>query len=165
MLMHAFYISQPNGARARRAVGRATGRFWWGHLFVGLFIVATAHGYAQTSAQDREVPSDAASIPGVTELMLAAGQSPPATVREIVQDVTPAMLAAADENGNTALHWAAFFATDPGTIDALLDAEIPVDRPNTQGLTAFEIIQGNDSLVGTNAYRRLLRVKLENRSQ
>lgn len=164
MLMHAFYLSRREGAQSQYSVRQSTGRSLWKRLCVGLFIVAAAQGYAQDSAQDREVPSDAASIPGVTELMLAAGQSSPATVRDIVQDATPAVLAAADENGNTALHWAAFFATDPDTLDALLDAEIPVDRPNTQGLTAFEIIQGNDSLVGTHAYQRLLRVKLESRS-
>ncbi len=134
-------------------------------LGIAVFLLNTVFGYTQSAAQDREIPADAASTPGVTELMLAAGESRPAVVREILQDATPTVLAAADENGNTALHWAAFYATNPDTVDALLDAEVPVDQRNSQGLTAFEIMQGNDSLLGTDAYHRLLRAKLGNRGR
>lgn len=133
--------------------------------YIALFLISIAYGHAQNSTLEREVPADAASIPGVTELMLAAGRSTPALVREIIQDVAPVDLAAADQNGNTALHWAAFFSTDPGVVDVLLDADVPVNQTNAQGLTAFEIIQGNDSLLGTDAYHRLLRAKLESRSR
>lgn len=117
----------------------------------------------QTDVENREVPEGAEEIPGVTELMLAAADQSAEAVEAIARALDPADRAAADANGNTALHWAAFFATDPGVLDVLLDAEVPVDVRNVQGLTAFEIMQGNNSLVGSEGYRRLLRAKLDNR--
>lgn len=134
-------------------------------MVLPLLLVAALWAAAQSSAGDRTVPDGAAAIPGVTELMLAAAEAPVGVVRELLSDATSAGLAAADANGNTVLHWAAFFATDPAVLDALLDAGAPVDVRNAQGLTAFEIIQGNDALVGSDAYRRLLTAKLERRGR
>lgn len=111
------------------------------------------------------MPPDVATYPGVTTLMLRAAELSGSRLLAFVRTQEPQELQAAaqDGNGNTALHWAAFYATDPEVIDVLLDAGVPIDVVNNQGLTAFEILQGNSFLLGSAPYQRLLGAKIERR--
>jgi|GEM_PF-3054951 len=115
-------------------------------------------------AQDRAVtPDDVVAETGATDLMWVAANRPVEELRDLIANEPDIDPAARDDYGNTALHWVAFYATDPAVLDILLDLGVPTDVRNEQGFTAFEIIQANEALVSTDPYQRLLRIKLESR--
>lgn len=133
---------------------------------ITIVLLLTAPLWGQSTAPEpRVVPPDVATYPGVTTLMLRAAELSGSRLLAFVRTQEPQELQAAaqDGNGNTALHWAAFYATDPEVIDVLLDAGVPIDVVNNQGLTAFEILQGNSFLLGSAPYQRLLGAKIERR--
>lgn len=124
---------------------------------------------ATVTAQDREeigyptAPPDVVESRGVTDLMWVASNHPVEELQALLegkQDIDPL---ARDFYGNTAMHWVAFYATDPAVINELLEIGVQPNVVNAQGFTAFEIMQGNENLRGSDPYLRLLRAKLDQR--
>jgi ankyrin repeat protein len=65
---------------------------------------------------------------------------------------------AQDNNGETALMWAAARNQNPGLIVILLKAGAEATAKDSSGKTAFDLAQANKSLKGTDAYRQLKEV-------
>jgi len=135
-------------------------------LFFTLTLLASPAAAAQSENDGNYVtaPEEMVESTGVTDLMWAAGNHSVEELQSLIdakQDVNPA---ARDFYGNTALHYVAFYATDPAAIELLLDVDVPVDVVNSQGFTAFEIMQGNEDLRGTEPYTALLQTKLGSRA-
>lgn len=135
-------------------------------MVVALLVGSSALGAAQ-EAETKPYPTapiEMVESRGVTDLMWVAAKLSIDDLRSLIdqkEDVDPL---ARDFYGNTAMHWVAFFATDPAAIDELLELGVEPDVVNAQGFTAFEIMQGNENLRGTEPYLRLLRAKLERRN-
>ena len=135
-------------------------RRWASVLILSLLVAAVGIAQSESSDDYPTAPQEMVESTGVTDLMWAAGRLSVEELRHVINakpDIDPA---ARDDFGNTALHWVAFYATDPEAIDLLLDLGVPVDIVNAQGFTAFEIIQGNENLRSSEAYMRLLSAKL-----
>ena len=133
---------------------------------LALIVVSASMASAQDqgSSDYPTAPQERAESTGVTDLMWVAGNlslEDLQTLLERKEDVDPL---ARDSFGNTAMHWVAFYATEPAVIDELLEIGVQPDVVNDQGFTAFEIMQGNANLRGTEPYLRLLRAKLDQRS-
>ena len=108
-------------------------------------------------------PPDIVESTGVTDLMWVAGRLSIEDLHTLLDEKEDIDPLAQDHYGNTAMHWVAFYATDPAVIDELLEIGVQPDVVNSQGFTAFEIMQGNENLRGSEPYLRLLRAKLERR--
>lgn len=132
-------------------------------MLFGLPAAASATAQSQSPDEYPTAPEEMVESTGVTDLMWAAGRLSVAELRQLIDAKPDIDAAARDHHGNTALHWVAFYATEPEAIDLLLDLGVPVDVANAQGFTAFEIMQGNENLRSSEAYMRLLNAKLEQR--
>jgi len=95
-------------------------------------------------------PPEMVESNGVSDLMWVAGRLSLADLEELIAQKRDIQPEATDSYGNTALHYVAFYASEPEVITTLLDLGVPVDIVNAQGFTAFEIMQGNENLRGTD---------------
>jgi ankyrin repeat protein len=131
---------------------------------LALLAPATAVTQAESRGNYVTAPEEMVESTGVTDLMWVAGNHSVDELEALIATKDSIDPAALDFFGNTALHYVAFYANDPAAIDLLLEIEVPVDVVNAQGFTAFEIMQGNENLRGTDPYMVLLKQKLEKRS-
>lgn len=136
-----------------------------GILVVALFVSGAVLGIAQEPESELypTAPAEMVESRGVTDLMWVASKLSIEDLRRLLEHKENVDPVAQDFYGNTAMHWVAFFATDPAVIDELLELGVVPDIVNSQGFTAFEIMQGNENLRGTEPYLSLLRAKLERR--
>lgn len=125
-------------------------------LFAPMLVTAQSVGGDYLTA-----PQDMVESTGVTDLMWVAGNHSVEDLERLISDKSDLDPAAMDFYGNTALHYVAFYASDPEVIDLLLEVGVPVDVVNSQGFTAFEIMQGNEDLRSTDPYMNLLKAKLD----
>ena len=95
---------------------------------------------------------------GMTPLHWAARNGTPEAVGVLL--AVGAAVEARTKSGMTPLHWAASNGT-PGTVSALLDAGADPKAKTTDGKTAFDLIQENKKLKGTDAYWRLNDLRFE----
>ena len=77
----------------------------------------------------------------------------PSVVKALVE--AGANIEAQDEDGKTPLHAAAILNKTPTAVTALLDAGADPKAETKDGKTAFDLIQENEKLKGTDAYWRL----------
>ena len=91
---------------------------------------------------------------GATPLMHAAGYSGNPKMLDLIIGAG-SELDAQDHAGRSALMWAAAFNTTPDGIALLLDLGADPSLVNRAGETAWDLIQDNEALQGTSAYRRL----------
>lgn len=126
-----------------------------------LTIMLSVPALAQSaSAPYPTAPDEMVESNGVSDLMWVAGRLSVADLEELIARKADIQPEATDSYGNTALHYVAFYASEPEVINMLLELGVPVDIVNAQGFTAFEIMQGNENLRGTDPYLALLRAKL-----
>jgi ankyrin repeat protein len=90
---------------------------------------------------------------GGTALMYAAVSSPPSVITALLN--AGANVNDQDKDGGTPLIWAAIFNQDPDVILFLLKAGAVQKARTTEGKTAFDLIQDNAKLKGTEAFRQL----------
>ena len=95
---------------------------------------------------------------GWTPLHRAALNANPTVVTVLLE--AGASLEARTENGSTPLHKAAVNG-NPAVVITLLDAEADPKAKTTDGKTAFDLMQENDKLKGTDAYWRLNDLRFE----
>ena len=96
----------------------------------------------------------AATDDGWTALMAAARDAEdPAIVHELL--AAGAQVEARDRWGTTALMVATGNPWSPAIVTTLLDAGADPEARNESGETAWDLIQNNEALQGTSAYRRL----------
>lgn len=124
-------------------------------LFVPLLLSAQSDSGDYITAPEEMVEST-----GVTDLMWVAGNHSVKELKRLISNKPDLDPAAMDFYGNTALHYVAYNASNPEAIDLLLELGVPVNVANSQGFTAFEIMQGNEDLHRTDSYMHLLKAKL-----
>ena len=91
---------------------------------------------------------------GATALMHAAGNGNNVEVLELLVEAG-IELDAKDDMGRSALMWGATFSANPKVVGTLLDLGADAALANHAGETAWDLIQSNEALQGTSAYRRL----------
>jgi ankyrin repeat protein len=91
---------------------------------------------------------------GTTPLKLAVGYNKNPEVIQVLLDAG-ADVNAKDKLHVTALMSAAYQNEHPEVLELLLDAGADVKVESGKGMTAWDYIQGNEALVGTDAYLRL----------
>ena len=94
-----------------------------------------------------------------TPLMFAAAVDNPEVVQALV--AAGADLEARDVVGGTPLMFAAGSNANPEVVQALLDTGADATAKNDAGNTAWDLIQKNEALKGTNAYWRLNQSRFE----
>ncbi len=90
---------------------------------------------------------------GGTALMYAAVSNPPQVITTLLN--AGAHVNDQDQDGGTPLIWAATFNPNPEVILILLKAGADPKAKTTEGKTAFDLVQENANLKGTEAYRQL----------
>jgi uncharacterized protein len=93
---------------------------------------------------------------GGTALMYAAVSNPPAVITTLLK--AGANVNDQDKDGGTPLIWAALFNPNPDVILILLKAGADPKAKTSEGKTAFDLVQENANLKGTEAYRQLQEV-------
>ena len=93
-------------------------------------------------------------ITGFTALMMAvASKVSPTVIQALIN--SGADVNASNKYGNTVLITAAKFSNNSAVIHVLLDANPDITMKNKDNKTAWDLVQENEDLKGTNAYWRL----------
>ena len=103
---------------------------------------------------DKGANVNARDITGFTALMMAvASKVSPTVIQALIN--SGADVNAGNKYGNTVLIIAAEYNNDPAVIHVLLDANPDITMKNKDNKTAWDLVQENEDLKGTDAYWRL----------